>query len=641
MSNVLTYYENWFFENKKILNVNTIEELKNKYESMKNELLCIRLDNDKQIKIGNAIYYKKHGVETLLKIINNKIPTQYGTYGSEFLQIITIFRMVQELMLLKYNSNTFVMIVGGINRDLISNSKYPKDLDLAIVGDYMNFHMHLHCIMNLLGYNVNKPEQQKDKHGGRTTTIWTMSFQSLLYEFAPLRESEKYNDRGILIETTLRKSEGFINTHITEELSQCLVNDSKRRDFTVNTLGLFYNPIEGYILYSPILYNNDALNDVEKMILRRVAINSFTDDSSRILRLISFMIRGYNIEESFSITDEEKNALRSLLLQRAQGTIDSFFGLNETAVSVLRIMIDKRIDILKPLCYHNNVWRFFKTKKNIYNIDMYLKDNLQQPQINMFDKIDELCHFIKSIVKDNVFIKIIENDIYVETYNMKNIKIVESVYNNDEIYNDIMLYNCNTHIPDNYINILIKMIDCEHNVIRDTTDDIILMIEKSRRQTKILLDINIYLQTYKLGCIKNKEQLNSIVLYLETGKNTKHNIEQPILELYNSDIYCVISQLKMFQNDIIMCNNIKFEEIENVDIIRKQNCDIYKAQHENKPYHLFLLLLEYVLLDKNRIRNIVCGLGLHNEKIKNVYNTREHTFFRKEKELILQKLGLI
>ena len=76
----------------------------------------------------------------------------------------------------------------------------------------------------------------------------------------------------------------------------------------------------------------------------------------------------------------------------------------------------------------------------------------------------------------------------------------------------------------------------------------ILMIEKSRRQTKILSDINIYLQTHKLGCIKNKEQLNSIVLYLETGKNAKHNIEQPILELYNSDIHCVISsQLKCFK----------------------------------------------------------------------------------------------
>lgn len=164
--------------------------------------------------------------------------------------------------------NVPLYLVGGFVRDLLLG-KPTLDLDLVVEGDAIAFG---HALVRRLGGKLLP-------HKSFGTAVWTLPAKAGLPDFVDLISArrESYANPGAL--PTVQFA--------------AIYDDQYRRDFSINTLALRLDgPNAGQVL--------DAWHGVEDLRRGRLRVlhsESFSDDPTRILRLLRFAGRlGFKIE---------------------------------------------------------------------------------------------------------------------------------------------------------------------------------------------------------------------------------------------------------------------------------------------------------------------------------------------------------
>lgn len=204
-----------------------------------------------------------------------------------------------------------IYLVGGLVRDLLLGRR-SQDLDLVVEGDAIRFGRRL----------VEKFGGRLVMHKPFGTAVWWLrreSSNSRLPEFIDLisARSETYAHPAALPNVKFDDIRA----------------DQHRRDFTINTLALRLDgPAAGHIL-DPW----GGLSDLKAGLLRTLHPRSFSDDPTRIFRLLRFAGRlGFKIERSTaSQLTQYLPHVKRLSGERIRNELELILG-EEKRVAILR-----------------------------------------------------------------------------------------------------------------------------------------------------------------------------------------------------------------------------------------------------------------------------------------------------------------
>ena len=169
-------------------------------------------------------------------------------------------------------------VIGGFVRDYIIKKSTPKDIDIVVVGDGVNFANHVSSKLK------NTPHVTVFK------TYGTAMF--------------KYND--IEIEFVGARKESYTLESRNPKVSTgSLEDDQNRRDFTINSMAFSLNKANYGALVDPF----NGLEDIQNKIIRTPLDPEVTynDDPLRMLRAIRFATK-----LDFKINDESLSSILSL-----------------------------------------------------------------------------------------------------------------------------------------------------------------------------------------------------------------------------------------------------------------------------------------------------------------------------------------
>ena len=169
-------------------------------------------------------------------------------------------------------------VIGGFVRDYIIKKSTPKDIDIVVVGDGVNFANHVSSKLK------NTPHVTVFK------TYGTAMF--------------KYND--IEIEFVGARKESYsLESRNPKVSTGSLEDDQNRRDFTINSMAFSLNKTNYGALVDPF----NGLEDIQNKIIRTPLDPEITynDDPLRMLRAIRFATK-----LGFKINDESLSSILSL-----------------------------------------------------------------------------------------------------------------------------------------------------------------------------------------------------------------------------------------------------------------------------------------------------------------------------------------
>ena len=169
-------------------------------------------------------------------------------------------------------------VIGGFVRDYIIKKSTPKDIDIVVVGDGVNFANHVSSKLK------NTPHVTVFK------TYGTAMF--------------KYND--IEIEFVGARKESYsLESRNPKVSTGSLEDDQNRRDFTINSMAFSLNKANYGALVDPF----NGLEDIQNKIIRTPLDPEITynDDPLRMLRAIRFATK-----LDFKINDESLSSILSL-----------------------------------------------------------------------------------------------------------------------------------------------------------------------------------------------------------------------------------------------------------------------------------------------------------------------------------------
>ncbi len=192
-------------------------------------------------------------------------------------------RVVSRLQGLAQQMEVNIYLVGGAIRDLICGQPI-RDLDFAVEGNALRMVKEL------------EPEEFESAETDEN-----------------LRSAEILFRSGVLAEVSSARSEIFPRPGDKPEIRPgSIFDDLRRRDFSVNAIALSLNPASRGLLLDP----TNGLADIEKREIRTLTTHSFTNDPSRILRIIRFSTRlGFK-------PDERTSGLLDIAIERRlHGTI--------------------------------------------------------------------------------------------------------------------------------------------------------------------------------------------------------------------------------------------------------------------------------------------------------------------------------
>ena len=135
-------------------------------------------------------------------------------------------------------------------------------------------------------------------------------------DFASTRE-EIYTKSGVL--------------PVAHNFGCTLEEDVKRRDFTINTLGL---NLTGEDKFSLVDYFN-GYSDIQNKKIRILHDKSFIDDPSRIIRALKFKVRfDFELEEQTSTLMQEylNNVDKTMPLERIKGELKQYFSIQKNGL---------------------------------------------------------------------------------------------------------------------------------------------------------------------------------------------------------------------------------------------------------------------------------------------------------------------
>ena len=169
-------------------------------------------------------------------------------------------------------------VIGGFVRDYIIKKSTPKDIDIVVVGDGVDFANYVSSKLK------NTPAVTVFK------TYGTAMF--------------KYNDMEIEF-VGARKESYSLESRNPKVSTGTLEDDQNRRDFTINSMAFSLNKANYGALVDPF----NGFEDIQNKVIR-TPLNpeiTYNDDPLRMLRAIRFATK-----LSFKINDESLNSITSL-----------------------------------------------------------------------------------------------------------------------------------------------------------------------------------------------------------------------------------------------------------------------------------------------------------------------------------------
>ena len=169
-------------------------------------------------------------------------------------------------------------VIGGFVRDYIIKKSPPKDIDIVVVGDGVNFANHV---------------SSKLKNSPHVTVFKT--YGTAMF---------KYNDMEIEF-VGARKESYSLESRNPKISTGSLEDDQNRRDFTINSMAFSLTKAN----YGALLDPFSGLEDIHNKIIRTPLDPKITynDDPLRMLRAIRFATK-----LGFKINDESLNSIQSL-----------------------------------------------------------------------------------------------------------------------------------------------------------------------------------------------------------------------------------------------------------------------------------------------------------------------------------------
>ncbi len=284
-----------------------------------------------------------------------------------------------------------IFLIGGIVRDFIMSNEI-KDIDVAVQGDAVEFAKELFKQTNCELINI------QDKL--RTVKV---KFESgVEIDFASTRK-EKYSASGILPQAC--------------NFGCDLIEDVKRRDFTINTLALKLTGNDKFLL---IDYFNGYQDILDKKI-RILHNRSFIDDPSRIIRALKFKIRfNFDIEEKTYILMQDylQQVDVNMPLERIKSEFRQFFSIEKKNIyneviklnvyklisdnPIKEINIDRINEILSYDLYDKSEFWFILICCLIINSDFaYSRLNMTSFEKKVISETKELLAISKIKINDN------------------------------------------------------------------------------------------------------------------------------------------------------------------------------------------------------------------------------------------------
>ena len=260
-------------------------------------------------------------------------------------------KIQKNLEIISDNANKMgfnVYIVGGVVRDLILNKKI---IDVDILCDFDA------TILAKKLEEVSICKIQELKKEFRTAKIVV---NGMCFDVATTR-CEVYPKSGCLPQ--------IVNYGVS------LLEDSKRRDFTINTLVLSLNKDNFLQIIDP---SEKGLDDLENKTLRILHNKSFIDDPTRILRMLKFMFR-FDFKPDTStfnlMCDYLKKTNYDICYYRIKSEFIQTFNLNKSEI------LDYFLE--------NNIYKLFtnNVNKNINSIKVQKIINKYKTQIKQIYSI--------------------------------------------------------------------------------------------------------------------------------------------------------------------------------------------------------------------------------------------------------------
>jgi len=196
-----------------------------------------------------------------------------------------------------------VYLVGGYLRSYFLNNENSFDRDLVVLGDSRT--LALEIAQKLNGTFVELDNENK------------------IYRVV-LKDKTNYFD-------------------ISQALNNNILDDAKRRDFTINSIFYDLNKKE---IFDPF----NGINDIKNKILKTIDFNNFIDDPLRFLRLYRFMsLTGFNIEsEQSNFVKEKFNLIDSVAKERINYEIIKIFEGKYVVETLLKMLEDGVLELVFP-----------------------------------------------------------------------------------------------------------------------------------------------------------------------------------------------------------------------------------------------------------------------------------------------------
>lgn len=365
-------------------------------------------------------------------------------------------KIQKNLEIISDNANKMgfnVYIVGGVVRDLILNKKI---IDVDILCDFDA------TILAKKLEEVSICKIQELKKEFRTAKIVV---NGMCFDVATTR-CEVYPKSGCLPQIV--------------DYGVNLVEDSKRRDFTINTLVLSLNKDNFLQIIDP---SEKGLDDLENKTLRILHNKSFIDDPTRILRMLKFMFR-FDFKPDTStfnlMCDYLKKTNYDICYYRIKSEFIQTFNLNKSEI------LDYFLE--------NNIYKLFtnNVNKNINSIKVQKIINKYKKQIKQIYSI-----YLGIIIKNEDYDKLpFDFTAYEKKTYSDIIKIFETTIDTSDNYQiyklfkdknveAILVYYLKTNNNNNVIEYLDKLKDIKLSI---TGKDLIKLGIKEGKVFKTIFD---------------------------------------------------------------------------------------------------------------------------------------------------------
>src|SRR5215468_740611 len=158
-----------------------------------------------------------------------------------------------------------VYLTGGTVRDLITGASL-RDLDFTVEG------------------NPSKLARELEKGGAK-----------ILEEDEKLRHVELLFAGEVEGSIAAARDDHYVRPGTRPEIRwSTIMEDLRRRDFSLNAIAISLNPASRGLLLDP----TNGLSDIERAEVRALTIHSFTNQPARLLRVLRFAARmGFKLEQ--------------------------------------------------------------------------------------------------------------------------------------------------------------------------------------------------------------------------------------------------------------------------------------------------------------------------------------------------------